>query len=220
MACFTCHLARLRNAVPRWSSISTAGRRYRRARPVFDAAQQYLLARGYAILDLNFRGSIGYGKRFTLLDNRRLRPNAVRDMGAAVDWLAQSNRPVDASKGRRDGSLVRRHMTNAALTQLPDKFVAGVSLVGVSNWVTALEGASPELKASDRIEYGNIDDPADRDFFKEISPLTHVKNVRAPCSSYTARMILVIPPRSPINLSAPCESAAVTSSTYVFRTRT
>ncbi|HYP54578.1 MAG TPA: prolyl oligopeptidase family serine peptidase, partial [Pyrinomonadaceae bacterium] len=52
--------------------------------------------------------------------------------------------------------------------------------VGVSNWVTALEGASPQLKASDRIEYGNIDDPGDREFFKQLSPLTHVANVRAP----------------------------------------
>jgi dipeptidyl aminopeptidase/acylaminoacyl peptidase len=46
--------------------------------------------------------------------------------------------------------------------------------------VTALEGASPQLKASDRIEYGDIDDPADREFFAQISPLTHVKHVRAP----------------------------------------
>ena len=71
-------------------------------------------------------------------------------------------------------------MTLAALAQLPDKFSAGVSFVGVSNWVTALEGASPQLKASDRIEYGNIDDPADREFFRELSPITHVAQVRAP----------------------------------------
>jgi dipeptidyl aminopeptidase/acylaminoacyl peptidase len=72
------------------------------------------------------------------------------------------------------------YMTYAALTLLPEKFAAGVSFVGVSNWVTALEGASPQLKASDRIEYGNIDDPEDRKFFAELSPITHVRNVRAP----------------------------------------
>jgi hypothetical protein len=72
------------------------------------------------------------------------------------------------------------YMTYAALTLLPEKFAAGVSFVGVSNWVTALEGASPQLKASDRIEYGNIDDPEDRKFFTELSPITHIKNVRAP----------------------------------------
>lgn len=50
----------------------------------------------------------------------------------------------------------------------------------MANWLTALEDASPELKASDHIEYGNIDDPCDREYFRQISPLTHVSNVRAP----------------------------------------
>ncbi|HEV3468390.1 MAG TPA: S9 family peptidase [Pyrinomonadaceae bacterium] len=150
------------------------------ARPSFSAVQQYLLARGYAVFDLNFRGSTGYGKRYARLDNGRLRPNAVKDMAAAVDWLKSSGHPVDASKTAVMGGSYGGYMTFAALTQLPDKFKAGVSFVGVSNWVTALEGASPSLKASDRIEYGNIEDPADREFFRQLSPLTHVAGVRAP----------------------------------------
>jgi len=148
------------------------------ARPTFNAVNQYLLARGYAILDLNFRGSTGYGKRFARLDNQRLRPNAVKDMQAAVEWLR--SRPVDASRVAVMGGSYGGYMTFAALATLPDTFKAGVGLVGVSNWITALQGASPQLKASDRLEYGNIDDPADREFFKEISPLTHVDRVKAP----------------------------------------
>jgi dipeptidyl aminopeptidase/acylaminoacyl peptidase len=148
------------------------------ARPVFNAVSQYLLARGYAILDLNFRGSTGYGKRFARLDNQRLRPNGVKDMQAAVEWLR--SRPVDASRVAVMGGSYGGFMTFAALTQFPDTFKAGVGFVGVSNWITALEGASPQLKASDRLEYGNVDDPADRAFFKEISPLTHVARVKAP----------------------------------------
>ncbi|HEX8557103.1 MAG TPA: S9 family peptidase [Pyrinomonadaceae bacterium] len=150
------------------------------ARPSFGAVTQYLVARGYAVLDLNFRGSTGYGKRFARLDNGRLRPNAVKDMGAAVEWLAKSGRPVDASKAAVMGGSYGGYMTYAALALLPEKFAAGVSFVGVSNWVTALEGASPQLKASDRVEYGDIDDPADREFFKQLSPITHVARVRAP----------------------------------------
>jgi dipeptidyl aminopeptidase/acylaminoacyl peptidase len=150
------------------------------ARPSFGSVTQYLVARGYAVLDLNFRGSTGYGKRYARLDNGRLRPNAVKDMGAAVEWLAKSGRPLDASKVAVMGGSYGGYMTYAALALLPEKFSAGVSFVGVSNWVTALEGASPELKASDRTEYGNIDDPADREFFKELSPITHVASVRAP----------------------------------------
>ena len=150
------------------------------ARPTFAAVTQYLVARGYAVLDLNFRGSTGYGKRFARLDNGRLRPNAVKDMGAAVDWLAASRYPVNASKVAAMGASYGGYMTYAALAQLPEKFAAGVSLVGVSNWVTALEGAAPSLKASDRVEYGDIADPADREFFRELSPVTHVARVRAP----------------------------------------
>jgi dipeptidyl aminopeptidase/acylaminoacyl peptidase len=71
-------------------------------------------------------------------------------------------------------------MTFAALAQMPDRFRAGISFVGVSNWVTALRGTSPELKATDRIEYGNIDDPEDYKFFVDLSPITHVNNVRVP----------------------------------------
>jgi len=149
------------------------------ARPVYSAPFQYLLSRGIAVLDLNFRGSTGYGKRFTRLDNGRLRPNAVKDMGAALDWLATTGK-VDASRAAVMGGSYGGYMTFAALTQLPERFRAGVGFVGVSNWVTALQGASPQLKASDRIEYGNIDDAEDRKFFTELSPITHVKNVRSP----------------------------------------
>lgn len=150
------------------------------ARPSFGSVTQYLIARGYAVLDLNFRGSTGYGKRYARLDNGRLRPNAVKDMAAAVEWMAKSGEPVNASKVAVMGGSYGGYMTYAALAQLPDKFAAGVSFVGVSNWVTALEGASPALKASDKIEYGNIDDPADREFFKQLSPITHVAAVKAP----------------------------------------
>lgn len=149
------------------------------ARPTYNAAFQYLLTRGIAILDLNFRGSTGYGKRFTRLDNQRLRPNAVKDMAGALDWLATTG-TVDTARAAVMGGSYGGYMTFAALTQLADRFDAGVGFVGVSNWVTALEGASPQLKASDRIEYGNIDDAEDRRFFTELSPITHVANVRAP----------------------------------------
>ena len=71
-------------------------------------------------------------------------------------------------------------MTLAALTHLPDKFKTGVAFSCLSNWVTALRAAMPQQRAMDRIEYGDVDDPEDRKFFVELSPTTHLKNVRAP----------------------------------------
>jgi dipeptidyl aminopeptidase/acylaminoacyl peptidase len=149
------------------------------ARPGFNPVFQYLLSRGIAVFDLNFRGSTGFGKTFSRLDNGRLRPNAVRDMAEALDFLKKDGR-VDASRAAVMGGSYGGYMTFAALTTFPDRFLAGVSSVGVSNWVRALEGASPQLKASDRVEYGNIDDPKDRAFFEEISPINQVSRVKAP----------------------------------------
>jgi dipeptidyl aminopeptidase/acylaminoacyl peptidase len=150
------------------------------ARPDFDAVHQYLLARGIAVFDLNFRGSTGYGKRFARLDNGRNRPKAVLDMEDAVRWLAAADVRVDTSRAAVMGGSYGGYLTFAALADLPGLFRAGVSFVGVSNWVTALEGASPQLKASDRLEYGDIDDPADREFFRQLSPITRVERVRDP----------------------------------------
>lgn len=149
------------------------------ARPQYDAVEQYLLTRGIALLSVNFRGSTGFGKRFTSLDDRRLRPNAVEDIGAALDFLSRDGR-VDAGRAAIMGRSYGGYLAFAAVTRFPERFRAAVSAVGVSNWVTALEGASPMLKASDLLEYGDVSDPADRAFFLELSPITHVAKVRAP----------------------------------------
>jgi dipeptidyl aminopeptidase/acylaminoacyl peptidase len=149
------------------------------ARPTFNATVQYLLTRGIAVLDLNYRGSTGYGKTFARLNDGRLRENELYDLEDAVLWLRETGR-VDASRVAVSGGSYGGYLTMAALARLPHLWRAGVASVGVSDWVSALEGASPQLKASDRVEYGDIDDPADREFFRAISPITHVQNVRAP----------------------------------------
>lgn len=149
------------------------------ARPRFDPVHQYLLRQGIAIFDLNFRGSTGYGKNFARLNDRRLRENEIYDLADALDWLSQQGK-VDATRASIMGLSYGGYLTMAALTRLPESFKSGVAFVGVSNWITALEGASPSLKASDRIEYGDIDDPTDREFFRRISPITYVTNVVAP----------------------------------------
>lgn len=149
------------------------------ARPSFDPIKQYLLARGYAVLDLNFRGSTGYGQRFTQADNKRLRPDAVRDMQAAVEYLRRRT-DVDGTRVAAMGGSYGGYMTLAAVAQLPEHFQAGVDFVGVANWISGLEDASPQLKNSDRIEYGNIDDAADRAFFTQISPLSYADQIRSP----------------------------------------
>jgi dipeptidyl aminopeptidase/acylaminoacyl peptidase len=151
----------------------------KQARPTYRPLFQYLLTRGIAVLDLNYRGSTGYGRRYTQLDDGRQRMNAVRDMAGALDWLGHA-RLADTSRAAVFGASYGGFMAFAALSMLPDRFKAGVGMVGVSNWITALAGASPLLKATDRVEYGDVNDPADREFLIDISPITHVDSIRAP----------------------------------------
>jgi dipeptidyl aminopeptidase/acylaminoacyl peptidase len=149
------------------------------ALPTFNAAHQYLLTRGIAVFDLNYRGSTGCGRSFARLNDGRLRENELLDLRAAVEWLVAHPRVDGTRVAIMDGSY-GGYLTMAGLTRLPDFFRSGVAFVGVSDWITALEGASPQLQASDRIEYGDINDPDDREFFAALSPLTHVQSIRAP----------------------------------------
>lgn len=149
------------------------------ARPVFRPELQYYLSRGIAVLDFNYRGSTGQGRAFTDLNDRWNKVNEVVDLADAVVWLRRSGR-VDGTRVAVGGGSYGGYLTNQALGTYPDLFVAGVSSVGVSDWVAALEGASPELKASDRLEFGDISDPKVRAFFAKLSPINNVAKIRTP----------------------------------------
>ena len=149
------------------------------SRPRFEPVTEYLLSRGIGVFQLNFRGSSGYGKAFARLNDKRLRANEIYDVADAVAYLG-SRSDVDASRIVPMGGSYGGYLVNAAMGEFPDLFAGGVSFVGVTDWIRALEGASPALKAADRIEYGDINDPADRKFFEEISPIRNVDKIRAP----------------------------------------
>lgn len=149
------------------------------ARPVFQADIQYLVSRGIAVLDFNYRGSTGQGKAFAALNDREKKVDEVGDIADAVGWLRASGR-VDGRRIAVGGGSYGGYLTNQALGTYPDMFVAGVSIVGVSDWVTALEGASPALKASDKLEFGDISDPRVKAFFAKLSPINNVARIRTP----------------------------------------
>ena len=149
------------------------------ATPRFNPTHQYLLTRGIAIFDFNYRGSTGYGKTYARLNDRRLRVNELYDLRDAVTWLRQ-RKDIDGGRVAIMGGSYGGYLTMAALARLPDMFASGIAFVGVSDWITAFEGTSPMLQASDRIEYGDVKNPGDREFFRHLSPITHVDKVRAP----------------------------------------
>ena len=140
---------------------------------------QYLLTRGIAVLDLDYRGSTGYGRFYAQLDDRRRRLDAVRDMAGAMDWLART-RLADTARAAVYGASYGGFMALAAVSMFPGRFKAGVAIAGVSNWPAALATASPMLHATDRAEYGDVTDSSDRRFLVDLSPISHADSIRAP----------------------------------------
>ncbi|MBV8194710.1 MAG: S9 family peptidase [Candidatus Dormibacteraeota bacterium] len=147
------------------------------SRPMFISLVQYLVGSGYAVAVPNVRGSTGYGKHFSHLDDRRLRLDSVRDLEAVHLWL--DNHPaLDARRATVLGSSYGGYMVLAALVWQPDLWAAGVDIVGISSLVTFLENTSVWRRASREREYGSLTE--DRDFLVEASPLTHIDRLRAP----------------------------------------
>lgn len=149
------------------------------SKPSWQPLTQYLLGKGIAVLDINVRGSTGFGKSYTRLDDQKKRLDSVRDLIDALNWLEKDGR-VDTKRAAAIGGSYGGYMVNAVMGAYPGAFKAGASFVGVSNWVRALETASPGLKASDRLEYGNIREEKWQSFYADNSPINTVHNIVAP----------------------------------------
>lgn len=145
--------------------------------PGFNPVVQYLVARGYAVVAPNVRGSTGYGRRWEHLDDGRRRLDAVRDLEGLSDWLRASGR-FDADRAVLYGGSYGGYLVLAGLAFQPDRWAAGVSVVGISSLVTFLEGTAEWRRRFREREYGSLE--ADRDFLHRASPLTSVDAVRAP----------------------------------------
>lgn len=126
------------------------------------------------------RGSSGYGKTFLDLDNGRLREDAVRDIGALIDWIAAQPERFDAARIGVIGGSYGGYMVLASLIHFPERIRAGVDIVGISHFVTFLESTQEYRRDARRVEYGDERDPEMRAFLHAISPLTNADRIRAP----------------------------------------
>ena len=146
-------------------------------RPSFGRVKQYLLSRGYAVFEPNVRGSTGYGKAYTHLDDVERRMDAVADLKAGVDWL-HDHPAVDPDRIAVMGASYGGFMTLAAMTEYPDLWAAGVDVVGIANFVTFLENTGDWRRSLREAEYGSLEE--DREFLESISPINKVDRIRAP----------------------------------------
>lgn len=138
---------------------------------------QYLTSLGMAVLSLNVRGSTGYGKEYSHLDDKAKRLDAVKDVEYAVRWL-RSREDVAGDRIAVYGRSYGGFMTLASLVFYPDLWAAGVDMVGIANFVSFLERTGPWRRTHREAEYGELEN--DREMLERISPMNHIDKIVAP----------------------------------------
>lgn len=146
-------------------------------RPSFRGLAQYFLSNGYALFEPNVRGSSGYGKTYTHLDDVEQRLDSVADIAACVEWLG-GQQAIDPDRIVAMGGSYGGFMVLAAMTEYPDLWAAGIDIVGIANFVTFLENTGSWRRSHREAEYGSLED--DRDFLESISPINTIDRIRAP----------------------------------------
>ena len=150
------------------------------SRPGFLGRSNYYLNElGVALIYPNVRGSTGYGKTFTQLDNGFLREGTYKDIGALFDWIA-TQPELDARRVMVTGGSYGGHMTLAVATLYDAKLACSVDVVGMSNLVTFLEHTEAYRRDLRRVEYGDERDPKMRAFLESIAPMNHVNAITKP----------------------------------------
>jgi dipeptidyl aminopeptidase/acylaminoacyl peptidase len=151
------------------------------SRPGFLGRTNYLVnERGIAVFFPNVRGSTGFGKRFVSLDNGPFRrEDSVRDIAAFHAALAKDP-GLDSSRFAVTGGSYGGYMTYGALTLFPTLWRAGLSVVGISDFVTFLENTADYRRDLRRVEYGDERDPRQRAKLKAISPLGRADRIAVP----------------------------------------
>jgi dipeptidyl aminopeptidase/acylaminoacyl peptidase len=149
-------------------------------RPAFSSAiQTWVVELGTAVIAPNVRGSTGYGFEYLSLDDGMNRENAVRDIGALLDWIAVQP-DLDQNRVALLGGSYGGYMVLASAVHYSDRLSAAVDVVGISNFVTFLENTQDYRRALRRAEYGDERDPEVRAFLEGISPLTNADRIDIP----------------------------------------
>jgi len=150
------------------------------ARMPYNASVQYLANHGYVVLDVNNRGSSGYGKTFFTADDRKHGREPLWDCVEAKKYLGSLGYVETNQIGIMGGSY-GGYMVLAALAFKPEEFAVGVDIFGVSNWVRTLQSIPPYWEAQRKSLYSEIGDPETQlDMLREISPLFHADKITKP----------------------------------------
>lgn len=150
------------------------------SQPTFLGRNNYFLNElGIALIYPNVRGSTGYGKSFSLLDNGLQREDTYKDINALFDWIG-TQPELDSQRIAVTGGSYGGHMTLAVSTFYSDRIRCSVDVVGMSNLVTFLEHTEAYRRDLRRVEYGDERDPKMREFLEKIAPMNNIEKIKKP----------------------------------------
>ena len=148
----------------------------------YSSTPQWFANRGYAVLQVNYRGSTGYGKQFLNAGNREWGLKMHDDLIDAVDWAVKQG-IADPAKVAIYGGSYGGYAALAGVTFTPERFACAVDIVGPSNLTTLVHAIPPywkPLRATFDVRMGNVDDPKDADLIKNASPLFKADRIKVP----------------------------------------
>lgn len=146
----------------------------------YDAEVQFLANRGYAVLQMNYRGSTGYGKEFFKKSFKQWGRNMQNDITDGVEWLIAQGIADPKRIGIYGGSY-GGYATLAGITFTPDLYACAVDYVGVSNLLTFMETIPPYWRNWQTKQYAMVGDPVkDKELLRSASPVFHVNNIKTP----------------------------------------
>lgn len=148
----------------------------------YNTFAQFLANRGYAVLQPNFRGSTGYGKKFLNAGNNEWGQKMQDDITWGVRYLVEQGIADPKRVGIMGGSY-GGYATLAGVTFTPDLYSAAVAIVAPSNLKTLLESVPPYWEAARTLFYkrmGNPNTPEGLEQMKRQSPLTYADRIKTP----------------------------------------
>jgi dipeptidyl aminopeptidase/acylaminoacyl peptidase len=146
----------------------------------YNPEAQWLANRGYACLQVNFRGSTGYGKEFVNAADREWGGKMHDDLIDGVRWAIE-NGYANPKRVAIYGGSYGGYSALVGATFTPDVFCCAVDIVGVVNLVTWMENVPPYWIPILPLVYHRVGNPEkDRDFLMSRSPITKVDNIRIP----------------------------------------
>jgi len=146
----------------------------------FNPEVQFLANRGYAVFQMNFRGSTGYGKKFWEESFKEWGLTMQNDITDGVKWLIDRDIADDERIAIYGGSY-GGYATLEGLVKTPDLYAAGVDYVGVSNLFTFMETIPPYWKPFLEMMYEMVGNPvSDSLQFVETSPALNADKIVAP----------------------------------------